>query len=90
MYVTLLLLVCIQWDQSIVFILLATLSTIILLCNDHDTMYLQLFVTQQDSITHMEVTASDLMTALDDVTGTSATFGNILSLFLNLKFFLLN
>ena len=83
-------LVCIQWDQSLVFILLATLSTIILLCNDHDTVYLQLFITHQDAITHMEVTASDLITALDDVTGTSGTFGNILSLFLNLKFFLLN
>jgi len=86
------LLVCIQWDQSIVFILLATLSTILLLLlfNDHDTVYLQLFITHQDAITHMEVTASDLITALDDVTGTSGTFGNTLSLFLNLKFFLLN
>lgn len=47
-------------------------------------------ITHQDASTYIEVTASDLITALDDVTGTSGTFGNILSLFLNLKFFLLN
>lgn len=52
---------------------------------------MQLFITHQDAFyTHIEVTASDLITALDDTTGTSGTFGNILSLFLNLKFFLLN
>jgi len=51
---------------------------------------MHLFITHQDASTHIEVTASDLISALDDVTGTSGTFGNILSLFLNLKFFLLN
>jgi len=51
---------------------------------------MHLFITHQDASTHTEVTASDLISALDDVTGTSGTFGNILSLFLNLKFFLLN
>lgn len=44
---------------------------------------------QEDSYTHIEVAASDLI-ALDGTTGASGTFGNILSLFLNLKFFLLN
>ena len=51
---------------------------------------MQLFITHQDASTHMDVTASDFFTALDDGTGTSGTFGNILSLFLNLKVFLLN